>query len=317
MTRPQLAATTDQIEFARIIRSVCTERFADAGEDQTRPFEPELWRRLGDLGAWSVTGSGGTFRDVGVVAEALGLEALAGPVSQTYAALDMFGHDAFPEVADGSQLVTLADEEPIVPWGTAARHFVLIAEFETELVAAKARPESALAPVVVLGEPWARGSLQFEAEPRDANRAIAVGAATLAAYLNGVAGRLLEITIDYSGTREQFGRSILSNQAVSHRLARLRSELEMSVRLTELALDSLDDIENRSSLTSGLAACARRLASDVSLGAGFLGHQLHGGIGYVDKTLLSTLTRRAQLGDHLPPGRRLTNRSAASLGIRS
>jgi alkylation response protein AidB-like acyl-CoA dehydrogenase len=155
-------------------------------------------------------------------------------------------------------------------------------------------------------EPWASGRLAATGAFVPAQRAIAMGNLALAAYVVGAADRVLDETVDYTRSRTQFDQPIFRFQTVSHRLARASAELAAAAGLVLgaarwLAGDSGVPLD----IASPAAAAARLLALDVGVDIGFTGHQLAGGMGFVDGTLVTTLSRRMQLAAHVPPERTL------------
>jgi alkylation response protein AidB-like acyl-CoA dehydrogenase len=107
--------------------------------------------------------------------------------------------------------------------------------------------------------------------------ALDAGLAASCAETLGLAERAHELTVEYVGTRQQFGRPIGANQAVRHRVAEMRVALETLRSAAMLALLALeqDDAQER----ARELARARMLASRHG---GFICEQaiqLHGGIG--------------------------------------
>ncbi|MHC6627768.1 acyl-CoA dehydrogenase family protein [Streptomyces globosus] len=94
-------------------------------------------------------------------------------------------------------------------------------------------------------------------------------AAVLAAEAAGAAGRVLERTVEYARTREQFGRPIGSFQAVKHRLADLYVQLQAA--RSAVCYAAWDPAQGGLALAQGLEAL--RLAAGEAI-------QLHGGIGF-------------------------------------
>lgn len=111
-------------------------------------------------------------------------------------------------------------------------------------------------------------------------RAADVGIAAACAEAVGVMDRLLAITVDYMKTRKQFGVPIASFQALQHRVADVKMQVELGRSMSyyaTLRLGSEDAVRRR--------ACAQ---AKVQLGQSmrFVGQQcvqLHGGIGVTDE----------------------------------
>jgi len=131
--------------------------------------------------------------------------------------------------------------------------------------------------------------------------AVDVGIAAHCAEAVGLMDRLVAITVDYMNTRRQFGTTIASFQALRHRMADVKMQLELGRSMSYYA-----------SLKLGEAAPQRRRA--ISQARVQLGHsmrmvgqqciQLHGGIGCTDEYIASHYFKRltmleVTLGDTL------------------
>ena len=107
-----------------------------------------------------------------------------------------------------------------------------------------------------------------------------IGIAAQAAEAVGVMERYLALTVEYMNTRKQFGVAIASFQALKHRIADVKMQLELARSMSYYATLRLGD-----------APAVRRRAlsqAKVQLGASmrFVGQQctqLHGGIGVTDE----------------------------------
>ena len=120
-------------------------------------------------------------------------------------------------------------------------------------------------------------------------RAADVGIAALCAEAVGAMDRLVAITVEYMNTRKQFGVAIASFQALRHRIADVKMQLELARSMSYYA-----------TLKLGEAPAARRRAlaqAKVQLGNSmrFVGQQciqLHGGIGVTDEYAASHYFKR-------------------------
>jgi alkylation response protein AidB-like acyl-CoA dehydrogenase len=110
--------------------------------------------------------------------------------------------------------------------------------------------------------------------------AIDIGIAALCAEAVGAMDKLLAVTVEYMNTRKQFGVPIATFQALRHRIADVKMQLELARSMSYYA-----------SLKLGEPAAARRRAiaqAKFQLGQSmrFVGQQciqLHGGIGVTDE----------------------------------
>jgi alkylation response protein AidB-like acyl-CoA dehydrogenase len=93
----------------------------------------------------------------------------------------------------------------------------------------------------------------------------------------GAMERLLETSIAYTRTRTQFGQAIAKFQAVSHRLADMKVQLEAARLLTYRAAWRLEHARN----ASLDAAIAKLFVSESLVQAALATVQVHGGYGYM------------------------------------
>lgn len=132
-------------------------------------------------------------------------------------------------------------------------------------------------------------------------KAVDIGIAAQCAEAVGLMDRLLAITVDYMNTRKQFGSTLASFQALRHRIADVKMQVELARSMSYFA-----------SLKLGAPAEQRRRAvsqAKVQLGQSmrFVGQQciqLHGGIGCTDDYIASHYFKRLtmlelSLGDSL------------------
>ncbi|MHB8669671.1 MAG: acyl-CoA dehydrogenase family protein [Acidimicrobiales bacterium] len=103
----------------------------------------------------------------------------------------------------------------------------------------------------------------------------------------GSADRALEMTIEHARNREQFGRPIGAFQAVAHRCADMRSELDACRVLAYQAAWALDRGQAEIEVPASLAY-AKEALRRLSVHA----HQVHGALGFSTEYGLHLLTRR-------------------------
>jgi alkylation response protein AidB-like acyl-CoA dehydrogenase len=148
-------------------------------------------------------------------------------------------------------------------------------------------------------------------------QAIDVGLAAVCAEAVGAMDKLVAITAEYMNTRKQFGVPIASFQALRHRMADVKMQLELGRSMSYYA-----------SLKLGEPATARRRAvaqARVQLGQSmrFVGQQciqLHGGIGVTDEYLASHYFKRLtvmemSLGDSMHALGEVSARMQDSAGV--
>jgi alkylation response protein AidB-like acyl-CoA dehydrogenase len=128
-------------------------------------------------------------------------------------------------------------------------------------------------------------------------RVIEAGVAATAAECVGAMEALHAMTLEYSKTREQFGRTIGSNQVVQHRLADMLMSLEQGRSMAMLAAMMVDEPD------------AHERAHNIALakvGVGQAGRfvsqnavQLHGGIGMTEELAVGHYFRRCMVIERL------------------
>jgi alkylation response protein AidB-like acyl-CoA dehydrogenase len=147
--------------------------------------------------------------------------------------------------------------------------------------------------------------------------AVDVGIAALSAEAVGAMDKLVAITADYMNTRKQFGVAISSFQALRHRMADVKMQLELARSMSYFATLKLNEE----------AAPRRRALSQAKLQLGqsmrFVGQQciqLHGGIGVTDEYIASHYFKRLtamelQFGDTLHHLGEVSARMQDSAGV--
>ena len=119
--------------------------------------------------------------------------------------------------------------------------------------------------------------------------AIDIGTAALCAEAVGAMDKLVAVTVEYMNTRKQFGVAISTFQALRHRIADVKMQLELGRSMSYFASLKLNE-----------APAARRRAiaqAKYQLGQSmrFVGQQciqLHGGIGVTDEYIASHYFKR-------------------------
>jgi alkylation response protein AidB-like acyl-CoA dehydrogenase len=230
-----------------------------------------------------------------------------------------------PKVADGSTLVVLAQQERTVryrldsvetratqasgSWSVSGSKSVVPAGDEADAFVVPAAHDGGIglflvekAAAQVRGYPTQDGARAAEVLFKDApasliagdglpalEYAVDVGIAAACAEGVGLMDKLVALTVDYMNQRKQFGVPIASFQALRHRVADVKMQLELGRSMSYFA-----------SLKLGEPAAQRRRAlsqAKVQLGHSmrFVGQQciqLHGGIGVTDEYVGSHYFKR-------------------------
>ncbi|GAA0333215.1 acyl-CoA dehydrogenase family protein [Sphingomonas oligophenolica] len=121
--------------------------------------------------------------------------------------------------------------------------------------------------------------LRGQAADQALDLAIARGTVALSAQLEGLAGALWHMTLDYMRQRSQFGSNLSDFQALRHRMVDLYSEVELAGASWRRASKHLAD-----GATSGIALhAAKARCSQVAQDMGKWAIQYHGAFGYTDE----------------------------------
>lgn len=262
----------------------------------------------------------------GIVLEPLAQALIAGAILQAYAPKALASQWA-PLVAGGESIVSLAYQERAGRYrldvcATSARHngeawaltgnkSVVVAGDKADAWIVSATVDGRLALFLVQRSAKgasARGygtvdgacAAEITLEQADAQlisldglaaleHAVDIGIAALCAEAVGVMDQTLAITVDYMNTRKQFGVVISSFQALKHRVADMKMQLELARSMSYYA-----------SLKLNAPAPERRAAmarAKYQLGQSmrFIGQQavqLHGGIGVTDEYIVSHYFKR-------------------------
>ncbi len=128
-------------------------------------------------------------------------------------------------------------------------------------------------------------------------RVIEAGIAATSAESVGCMEALHSMTLEYSRTREQFGRPIGSNQIVQHRLAEMLMSLEQGRSMAMLATMMVDEPDagerahNIAMAKVGIGQAGRFVSQNAV--------QLHGGIGMTEELAVGHYFRRCMVIERL------------------
>jgi alkylation response protein AidB-like acyl-CoA dehydrogenase len=124
--------------------------------------------------------------------------------------------------------------------------------------------------------------------------AMDIATTALVAEMVGGMQRTLDMTVEYSKTRKQFGKTIGSFQAVQHQCADMYLETESSRSAAYYAAWALE--ENAPDAPAAVSI-AKIYASDASRTVGNRGIQIHGGMGFTWENDLHLYYRRAKASE--------------------
>jgi alkylation response protein AidB-like acyl-CoA dehydrogenase len=130
-----------------------------------------------------------------------------------------------------------------------------------------------------------------EAGGRDLARTLDHAAVCLAAEMVGASRRVLEMAVEYSKVRVQFGRPIGTFQAIKHRCADMLLAIESTQVLVDRALEAAADNDRELAV---LAPLAKATASEAFFRCAAESIQIHGGIGFTWEHHAHLFFRRAK-----------------------
>jgi len=297
----------------------CPPAHVRAMEADAQGFSAALWREIAGLG-WPAMalpaeyGGGGLgFLDVTLLLEEMGRVLLPSPFVATAvlgaplvlaAGSEEQRRRWLPRLAAGDAIATLALVEPgwRDEWGTATarvhagrvsgtKRFVPFAAAADLLLVAVATGGLVAVEHGAPGVECARqatldGGHVYEVRFTDTPAEALPGPA-------GAAERVLEMTVEHAKTRVQFGRPIGGFQAVAHRCADMRSDLDALRWLVYQAAWALDT-GRPGELEVG---AAKAYGSDALRRLFMHAHQVHGAIGFSTEHDLQLFTRRAKAAE--------------------
>ena len=251
--------------------------------ESERGYDESLWRLLCEqVGAAALVvpeeygGAGGSLGDAAVVLEALGKGLVPSPLLGTtlaelaLLAADQPDADALGSLAEGAAIGAVVFDADYVINGDVA-DIVIAAddgkldrwtEFSAQLV-------TTMDPTRRLGRITPESTAPLGRDPGVADSASIL----LAAEQIGAAARCLDLTVEYTKERQQFGRPIGSFQALKHRMADLYVAVQAARAVVYEALEQADVAPSATS-----AALARVAATEAFSMVAAEGIQLHGGI---------------------------------------
>lgn len=127
------------------------------------------------------------------------------------------------------------------------------------------------------GEPWDR------VDPAGLDPMLLEGALVRAVQMAGAMETVLELTVDYSAQRQQFGVPLNRFQAVQQHLATLAAEVVAAGAAADAAVAAPSEFN---------VAVAKVRCGDAVGTASAIAHQVHGAIGFTDEHRLQQFTRR-------------------------
>ena len=300
-------------EARRFLEQQCPTSHVREFIDDPNGWSRDLWKRMADLGWMALPfpeeagGLGQTFLDLVLLLGELGRVVAPVPflssIGQAGQVIARHGSDAqraryLPPIASGERIATVAlDQATLSGAGVDAKDGRLSGEHHYVLDA----PAADLF-VVAAGDRWfvveeganvttrrgldltrTIGSVSFDGTAADPlerqglQPGLNICVAAACAEMVGTASKALDVTVQYTKEREQFGRPIGSFQAIKHKCAEMLADLEPSRSAAyyagwAVATDAADaDLAVSVAKSFGSEALARVAAEGV---------QVHGGIAF-------------------------------------
>ena len=275
-------------------------------------FDAELWNELDQLGAASI-GSGdefnqGTLFGQCLVTEVMGSTLAPVPLIEVATARRLLSRvGALASVSEGvkpgGSVITLALRPPrveklqLVPAGSVANAVIYLDGQELRLIEVETLPSvrSNLAcnPLADVDVSDARYSVLMSGDraPEFYRMAQNDWKTLLASALSGLARSALELGVEYTKTRVQFGVPIATFQSIAHRLADCCAEVSGAQLIAYEAAWAADHDPDRYPM---LAAMALAFCTEVARKASRESLHFHGGYGFIAGSDIELFFRRAQ-----------------------
>lgn len=296
--------------LSRLLTDLCTPEVVDRSESGT--FAENLWQVLTETGLTAAGigveagGSGGDLEDSLLVIREAARFAAPVPLAEHFIAgllLSEQGQsiESGPVtiasgkfiISDGLSLSGTADDVAFARWCTQV---VLVAQGTDGLKLCRV-PASDFDMVQknsVAGEPRDAISVNtkvaaesaFSVDSQLPERIKLMGAALRALMMSGALESVLEMTVQYSTERMQFGRPISKFQAIQQQLAILAGEVAACQMASHSVVDSFSTLGELD-----IAIGKARIGEAVSICTD-IAHQVHGAMGYTLEHSLNHRTRR-------------------------
>ncbi len=312
-------ATADQLDLQRNVREVLADRWplgglvaaADAGAAASGPAAQSAWQALVETGVFDLHGELGLgWTEAALVFVELGRALAAGPLVATY----LISALADPPVDALGTPIAVADlsRTPVIVGNLdVAQHLLVIGDRQASVVPVDdelrsqpiAKPIDPLTALHRVDQPLPhdnvdRQPVDHRLPPDKVDQLRWQGALLTASYQVGIAGRLVELAVDYAKVREQFDRPIGGFQAVKHLCADMYARAELARVAVEAAAVTIDMVttDDEAAGDPGRAVAGAKLLADEAASAnGRSSIQVHGGIGFTWELPVHLFLKRAWL----------------------
>lgn len=302
----------------KILKENCTKELVDQAEDGG--WQGKLWNLLEEAGIFTIGipedngGTGGDYADGLHILRLVGKYAVPLPVSETLIT-NWLLHDLGlqPEtvpltlsINKGEQIDIQEKENGFyvsgkiaqVPWGRYAKKIVTLAQKgdETYLLLLPLENAQLEYSTNLAGEPmdtitfekvFSELPMKLVIETDFLEKTEELFALAKAVMMSGAMEIILDMTVQYTREREQFGRPIHRQQAVQQYLAILAGETAASLTITNKAIETFQQKNDVYEIAS-----AKVKTSEAAGKVAEIAHQIHGAIGVTHEHRLHQLTRR-------------------------
>ncbi|WP_042351036.1 acyl-CoA dehydrogenase family protein [Bacillus massiliigorillae] len=301
----------------KIMQDLCTKEVLERAERGVYPTE--LWATLVETGLTSIGiseekgGSGGSIADALAVLRIAGKFAAPIPIAETLMANWILAKAGMTLVEQPATVVfnqhgihfnetahgwTVTGTAYNVPWATCAELLIVIGQCEQKTILAVVDAKSCQIEyeenlageprnTVILDSVEVLNSRVSELEDFTEEKWMFEGALVRANQMTGALERMLDLTVQYSTERIQFGRPIARFQAIQQQIAVLAGEVIAASAITELAVNAFEAGKSKQQIMSAKIRVGEAASKGVPIA-----HQIHGAIGFTDEHALQHSTRR-------------------------
>lgn len=303
----------------KIFKDLCTKELIDEVEEGK--WAGNLWDILVESGITSigvpesVGGAGGDYIDAFHILRLAGKFAAPIPLAETLMVNWLLAEQTIAPkehpvtfVIDSNNKLEIEKKETAylvngrfknVPWARHAKEIFVLSSLEGESVItllplgkANIHPNGNLAgePIdeVVFEDATVENIVTYTVEESELlDKIMNLGGLAKAVMMAGAMERVLELTIQYTKEREQFGRPLHRLQAIQQHLAVLSGEIVAVLTSASQAIEAY----NRGNIKDEIGN-AKLLANQATTIVTELAHQVHGAIGATHEHRLHQFTRR-------------------------
>jgi 3-oxocholest-4-en-26-oyl-CoA dehydrogenase beta subunit len=269
-----LTLTEDQAMVQRTAREFLAGR---AGDD--------VWKEITSLGWQALPFEDFGFLEACLLVEELGRARVVTPYLSTVVC--GFAAPALVEkIASGAVCAYVPFSGALVPWAAEADHLLVTTPSG---VAVTSPSEVRATPVEVVG-PAPTSRVEYDSVAGEPAGPVELhGAAATCAEMVGGAQAVLDLTVDYAKTRQQFGKPIGAFQAVQHHCANMAIDV-LGARF--IAYEAIWHLAEGREATAEVSV-AKAWVSEAYDRVCALAHQVHGAIGFTAEHELHHYTRHA------------------------